>query len=129
MMPNYMLLLYAPETDEAGQAERWAELPKWRALIDELQNDGVMIANAALHGTESATTVRVRDDEAEMTDGPFAATKEVLVGYFLLDCPDLDQALKAAQRIPNARYGSVEVRPVMDVGEYPQPDQAAAESP
>jgi hypothetical protein len=127
-MPNYMLLLYAPETDEAGRAERWAELPKWQALIDSLQENGLLISNAALHAVESATTVRVRDDETEMTDGPFAATKEVLVGYFLLDCPDLDRALKAAEQIPSARYGSVEVRPVMSVSEFPQPEQAAADS-
>jgi hypothetical protein len=127
-MPNYMLLLYAPETDEAGQAERWAELPKWQDLIDSLNEQGLLIANAALHSVQSATTVRVRDDESEMTDGPFAATKEVLVGYFLLDCPDLDQALKVAERVPSARYGSVEVRPVMDISEFPQPEQAAAEA-
>jgi hypothetical protein len=127
-MPNYMLLLYAPETDEAGRAERWAELPKWRELIDSLEQEGVLISNAALHAVESATTVRVRGDDTEMTDGPFAVTKEVLVGYFLLDCSDLDQALRAAARVPNARYGSVEVRPVMDISEFPQPDEAASES-
>jgi hypothetical protein len=127
-MPNYMLLLYAPETDEAGEAERWAELPKWQALIDDLRQDGVLISNAPLRPVESATTVRVRDGQTDMTDGPFAATKEVLAGYFLLDCPHLDQALKAAERMPNARYGSVEVRPVMDASEYAQPEQAAAES-
>jgi hypothetical protein len=127
-MPNYMLLLYAPETDEAGQAERWAELPEWQALIDDLQRDGLLISNAALHSVDSATTVRVRDGDSDMTDGPFAVTKEVLVGYFLLDCPDLDQALKAAERVPSARYGSVEVRPVMDISEFPQPEQAATES-
>jgi hypothetical protein len=127
-MPNYMLLLYAPETDEAGQAERWAELPKWAVLIDSLKDEGLLISNAPLHSVESATTVRVRDGQTEMTDGPFAATKEVLVGYFLLDCEDLDQALKVAERIPGARYGSIEVRPVMDVSEFPQPEQASADS-
>ena len=65
---------------------------------------------------DAATTVRVRNDETEIVDGPFAVTKEYLVGYFLLDCADLDEALKQAARVPLARYGSVEVRPVMDMG-------------
>jgi hypothetical protein len=125
-VPNYMLLLYAPEVDEAEQAKRWAEMPKWYALNDSLEEAGLLISNAALRRTDSATTVRVRDDETHVTDGPFAVTKEILVGYYLIDCPNLDEALKVAERIPSARYGSVEIRPVMDLSEFPDPDQAAS---
>ena len=70
---------------------------------------------------ETATTVRVRGGETELTDGPFAVTKEVLAGYYLLDCDDLDEALRHAARMPTARYGSVEVRPVMAMSEIPAP--------
>src|SRR2546421_6562048 len=126
-MPNYMLLLYAPEVDEAEQAKRWAEMPKWYALTESLEEAGLLISNAPLRPVDTATTVRVRDGETQITDGPFAATKEILVGYYLLDCANLDEALKAAERIPSASYGSVEVRPVMDMSEFPVPDQAAAD--
>ncbi|NUP48609.1 MAG: YciI family protein [Catenulispora sp.] len=113
-MPKYLVLLYASEGDEATEQERWAELPLWRELTDGLRDAGLLVTNAPLHRTDSATTVRVRDDEIEMTDGPFAVTKEVLVGFYLLDCDGLDEALRHAARFPTARYGSVEVRPIME---------------
>jgi hypothetical protein len=125
-MPNYMLLLYAPELDEVGQAEKWAEMPEWLAITDELRDAGLLISNGPLHPVHAATTVRVRGGETELTDGPFAVTKEVLVGYYLLACRDLDQALEQAERLPVARYGSVEVRPMMDVSEIPAQRTAAA---
>jgi hypothetical protein len=71
--------------------------------------------------------VRVRDGETELTDGPFAVTKEVLAGFYMLECRDLDEALKQAARVPLARYGSVEVRPIMDIGELQTRYAAAAE--
>ena len=111
-MSQYMLLLYAPEVDEAGQAERWAQMPVWDDVTDSLRKTGMLVSNGPLASIESSTTVRVRDDEVELTDGPFAVTKETLVGYYLLDCPDLDEAVQAATRLPLARYGSVEVRPM-----------------
>jgi hypothetical protein len=115
-MATYMLLLYAEDDgDQATRDARWAELPEWDALTRELRERAVWIANAALHPVESATTVRVRDGEATVTDGPFAVTKEILGGYYLIDCADLDEALEIAARIPMARYGSVEVRPVVEL--------------
>ena len=114
-MATYMLLLYAEDGDEQTRAARWAELPEWDALTKELRERAVWIANAALHPAESATTVRVRDGETTVTDGPFAVTKEILGGYYLVDCADLDEALAIAARIPMARYGSVEVRPVVEL--------------
>jgi hypothetical protein len=122
-----MLLLYAPEVDEAEQAQRWAEMPRWLEITESLREAGLLVANAPLHAADTATTVRVRDGEAELTDGPFAVTKEVLAGYYILDCSDLDEALKHAARLPMARYGSVEVRPIMEMSAIPVPDQAAAE--
>jgi hypothetical protein len=118
-MPRYMLLLYAPEVDETEQEEREAELPVWNEVIESLREAGRFISTGRLHPVARATTVRVRGDDAELTDGPFAVTKEVLGGYLLLDCSDLDEALKAAARLPIARYGSVEVRPLVDMPSMP----------
>jgi hypothetical protein len=123
-VPNYMLLLYAPEVDEVEQAARDAEMPAWFELNEDLRTSGFLVANDRLHPVAAATTVRVRDSQTELIDGPFAVTKEILVGYYLLDCPDLDEALKQAGRLPLARYGSVEVRPIMPV---PFVDQAATD--
>jgi hypothetical protein len=121
-----MLLLYAPEVDEAGQAERWAEMPQWLELTEGLREAGLLVANGPLHSIQTATTVRVRDGETALTDGPFAVTKEVLAGYYILDCADLDEALRHAARLPTARYGSIEVRPMMEMNEIPVPDEVAA---
>ena len=118
-MPNYMLLFYAAVADEAEQAERDAERPLWLELNESLREAGLLVASGRLHPTGSATTVRSRNGETELTDGPFAVTKEILGGYYLLECRDLDEALKVAERVPLARYGSVEVRPVMGRDEVP----------
>lgn len=77
---------------------------------------GALIAAEALEPVDTATTVRVRNGRATMTDGPFAETKEQLAGFYLLDAPDLDAALAMAAKIPPAREGSVEVRPVRQLG-------------
>jgi hypothetical protein len=100
-------------------------MPLWLELNESLQQAGLLEANGRLHPVSSATTVRIRDDETEITDGPFAVTKEVLVGYYLLQCDDLDEALRQAARLPLARYGSVEVRPVMDMSEVIAHSEAA----
>jgi RNA polymerase sigma-70 factor, ECF subfamily len=76
-VPQYMLLLYAGEVDEAGEAERWAELPVWNQISDSLRESGVLVTNAPLHPVQMATTVRVRDGETELTDGPFAVPYRV----------------------------------------------------
>jgi hypothetical protein len=123
-----MLLLYATEGDEAERAERWAEMPLWDELNASLREAGVLVKNGPLHDVATATTVRVRGDETELTDGPFAITKEVLVGYYVLECADLDQAVRHAARLPVARYGSVEVRPIVADDEIPRPDRSAGAS-
>lgn len=127
-MPEYMLLLYAPEVDEAGRAERWAEMPLWDEVNASLREAGVLVMNGPLHDVATATTVRVRGDETELTDGPFAVTKEVLVGYYVLDCADLDEAVGHASRLPAARWGSIEVRPIVAEAEIPRPDRSASAS-
>jgi hypothetical protein len=111
-MSEYMLLLYAPESDEKEELRRWDDLPLWFEVTESLREAGLLIRNGPLHPVTTATTVRMRDGDVELTDGPFAVTKEQLVGYYLIECIDLDLAVKAASRLPVARYGSVEVRPV-----------------
>ena len=114
-MPKYMLLLYADEPDAKEREEREGELPVWRQFTDSLREAGLLLGSDRLHPVDSATTVRVRNGETEIMDGPFAVTKEYLGGYYLLECADLDDALAQAARVPLARYGSVEVRPVAEV--------------
>ena len=111
-MPQYMLLMYHPSGDYTPDPDLMAaEHEKWTKFHQELSNAGVLLSNTGLQGVDAATTVRVRDGETQITDGPFAETKEVLAGYFLIEVPDLDTALKYAAGIPSAVYGSVEVRP------------------
>ena len=129
-MPDYMLLLYQPDAGESERrpGDRWAEMPVWLEVTESLRKAGLLVANAPLHSVATATTVRVRGGEAELTDGPFAVTKEVLAGYYVLRCADLDEALRHAARLPTARHGSVEVRPIIDPGQIPVPGQAPAVS-
>jgi hypothetical protein len=117
-MSQYMLLVYQPEVDPAEQTEREAELPLFVELHRSLREAGLLVGVQRLRSVESATSVRVRGGATEITDGPFAVTKEVLAGYYILDCADLDEALKQAARVPAARYGTVEVRPLMPADEW-----------
>lgn len=112
-MPEYMLLIYSP-ADNPPSPEQMAEMsPKWDEYTDALHDAGVFVAGDALQGGEMATTVRERDGQTQITDGPFAETKEVLAGYYVINTPDLDTALAYAARIPNIAYGSTEVRPIL----------------
>jgi hypothetical protein len=115
---QYMLLVYQEEVDPTEQAEREAELPMFVEFFRSLREAGLLVGVKRLRSVESATTVRVRGGETEITDGPFAVTKEVLAGYYVVDCADLDEALKHAARFPGSRYGTVEVRPVMPADEW-----------
>jgi hypothetical protein len=117
-MSQYMLLVYQEEVDPTEQAEREAELPLFVEFFRSLREAGLLVGVQRLRSVDSATSVRVRGGETEITDGPFAVTKEVLAGYYVLDCADLDEALKQAARFPGARFGTVEVRPVMPVDEW-----------
>ena len=84
-------------------------------LTHELHASGQYLAAAPLHPTSTATSVRVRDGKRLVTDGPFAETREQLGGYFLIDAKDLDEAIGIAARIPGARLGTIEIRPVMEM--------------
>ena len=118
-MSQYMLLVYEEEVDPAEQAEREREAtPMLLELHRSLREAGLLVGVQRLHSTESATSVRVRGGETEIIDGPFAVTKEVLAGYYILECADLDEALEHAARLPMARWGTVEVRPVMPAEEW-----------
>jgi hypothetical protein len=117
-MAEYMMLVYQEEVSPDEQAEREREMPLFTEFFRSLREEGLLVGVKRLHSTESATAVRVRDGETEITDGPFATTKEVLAGYYVVDCEDLDEALKHAARFPGARYCTVEVRPVMPVDEW-----------
>jgi hypothetical protein len=112
-MSQYMLLVYEEEVDPAEQAEREKVTPLLLELHRSLREAGVLVAVQRLHSSESATSVRVRGGETEITDGPFAVTKEVLAGYYVLECADLDEALRQAARMPMAGWATIEVRPVM----------------
>src|SRR5215217_586230 len=117
-MSQYMLLVYEEEVDAAAQAEREQITPTLAALHASLREAGLLDSVRRLHSTVSATSVRVREGETEITDGPFAVTKEILAGYYVLDCADLDEAIKQAARLPMAPWATIEVRPVMPADEW-----------
>jgi hypothetical protein len=112
-MAQYMLLVYEEEVDAAEQAEREHVTPLLLELHAGLREAGLLVGVNRLHATESATSVRVRDGRTEITDGPFAVTKEVLAGYYVLECADLDEAIKQAAKLPMAPWATIEVRPIM----------------
>jgi hypothetical protein len=111
---KYMLLMYANESVELNTPEEQQAVapPVWFALMEEMKAAGVFLSTNGLSPVANATTVRVREGKALITDGPFAETHEQLGGFFLLECKDLDEALRWAEKIPHAKYGSVEVRPL-----------------
>jgi len=111
-VPEYLLLIYSDPADAPGPDEQEADMAKWFGYTQELADSGSMRGGNALEPIETATTVQVRDGETILTDGPFAETKEILGGYYLIDVPDLDAALAWAAKMPNIAYGKVEVRPI-----------------
>ena len=115
-MPEYLMLIYTPAENPLSPEEMAEMSPQWDAYTESLREAGVYLGGNALQGTDVATTVRVRDGETQITDGPFAETKEVLGGYYLLEAPDLDTVLAHATRVPNIAFGSTEVRPILDMG-------------
>ncbi len=115
---KYMLLIYGDEQawTELERADCYAESSQ---LAHKLKADGKFLATAPLQPVATATCVQVRDGKRLITDGPFAETREQLGGYFLVEAKDLDEALAIAGRIPGARKGTVEVRPVLELGGLP----------
>jgi hypothetical protein len=120
---RYMLLIYSREDlDAAASREAMqAVVDGHRATMQEAANKGVLRGAEPLQPTSTATTVRVRDGQALTTDGPFAETKEQLAGYYILECPNLDEAIDWAKKIPTGCLGGegcVEIRPIIDISKY-----------
>jgi len=115
---RYMLLIYLDE-QALNETEREHCYVESTQLAQELNSNGQYLASAPLHPTSTATSVRVRDGKRIVTDGPFAETREQLGGYYLIDAQDLDEAIGIASRIPGARAGTVEIRPVIEVAGLP----------
>jgi hypothetical protein len=113
---KYMLLIYhdEPSWDVITEAERQQVYLEYRNLRDELTKNGKFITGSQLQPIATATSVRVRDSKELVTDGPFAETHEQLGGYFLVEAANLDEATAIAARIPSARTGTVEVRPLVE---------------
>jgi hypothetical protein len=119
---KYLLLL----NNDAERARSWQrlskdearklreqEIPRWNSLMGWMAEQGIEVTGLELENPSNARVVRVRDGKTVVTDGPFAETKEILGGYFLADCKDLDQAIELAQRVPIVDKGSVEIRPIV----------------
>ena len=116
---KYMLLIYLDEKHPLSEDERQACYVESTQLAQQLYASGQFVSANPLHPTETATSVRVREGKRMVTDGPFAETREQLGGYFLIDAENLDDAIAIAARVPMAKKGTVEVRPVIDLPGLP----------
>jgi hypothetical protein len=114
---RYLLMIALEESASSRTTEEDGKQmqPEYAAFAKEMAERGVLLGGERLRLTSDATTVRVRNGETLTTDGPFAETKEQLAGYFLVDCKNLDEAIDVASRIPGAKDGSIEVRPIWEM--------------
>lgn len=112
---KYLALIYAEKdaSPEYGSPEWGPFMAGYEQASKTYEKDGVFVAGEGLQDADTATSVRIRNGETIITDGPFAETKEELGGFYLLDCKDLDEAIRYAKMIPSAEHGTVEIRPVM----------------
>lgn len=115
---KYMLLVYLEE-HSLSETEREHCYVESAQLACDLSAQGKYLSAGPLHPTATATSVRVRDGKRLVTDGPFAETREQLGGYYLVDASDLDEAMKIAERIPVAKHGTIEIRPVLEITGLP----------
>jgi len=116
---RYLVLIYDEQTanpspEPPDPAARGAVMEEYNAYSKMLRDGGTYVAGEALQPVTTATTIRVRDGQTMTTDGPFAETKEALGGFYLIEAKDLDEALELGRKCPGAKYGSIEVRPVVD---------------
>jgi hypothetical protein len=113
---KYLCLIYDDEQSMAAtpKSEQDAFMGEYFTFTDGIRASGHMVAGEALHPVQTATTVRIRNGRMSTTDGPFAETREQLGGFYLIDARDLNEAIQVAAKIPSARTGSIEVRPVVD---------------
>ena len=118
---KYLCLIYENEQEWASLSEEQgnAIMSEYYAFTDDYRKSGHVLAGDALQPTNTATTVRVRNGKLSTTDGPFAETREQLGGYYLIEAKDLNEAIQIAAKIPAARNGSIEVRPVMEFPDMP----------
>ena len=114
---QYLCLIYDEEKawQKMSQAEAGAIMGEFHAYTEAIKKSGNYVGGNALQPTHTATTVRVRQGKVATTDGPFAETKEQLGGYYLVEARDLNEAIQVASRIPSARLGCIEVRPIMEI--------------
>ncbi len=115
---KYLLLMYADEAIGANytKEEQQAAAKTWAEFRKELAASGALLSSNGVLPGANPTTVRVREGKSLITDGPFAETHEQLGGYFLLECPDLDEAIRWAEKVPTAQFGSIEIRPLWAPG-------------
>jgi hypothetical protein len=113
---KYMCLIYSPEMEMpgTGSPELEESINGYFALSQDSYKAGVLVRGDELASASTATTLRVRDGETVLSDGPFIETKEQLGGYYIFDVPNLDDAIKWAEKIPGARRGTIEIRPIVD---------------
>jgi hypothetical protein len=125
---RYLLLIYTAEPTQTPSPQLMqAETAAYGAFTADIRERGVMQAGEALQPTSTATTVRVQDGRTVTTDGPYAETKEALGGFYLVDARDLDEAIELAARIPGAKHGAIEVRPIWEqTADYARPEPVAA---
>ena len=116
-MMRYALLIYSNEKDVAQmtEQEQAAYMQAYNTYTREVQEQGLLVGGEPLQSIATSTTVRVRDGKTLVTDGPFAETKEQLGGFYLLNCKDLDQAIAMASKIPDVAFGSIEIRPILEM--------------
>lgn len=115
---KYMLLIYGAE-DAINDTERKACYGKSSQLAHDLKANGQYLSASPLHSVSTATSVRVRSGKRMVTDGPFAETREQLGGFYLIDASDLDEAIGIAERVPGAAWGTIEVRPIVELPDLP----------
>ena len=112
---RYLALIYTEErTEPPSDGEGRQMMAEYGEYTEMIKDRGALLGGEALEPSTAATTVRVRDGKVSTTDGPFAETKEQLGGYYLLDCKDLDEAIDLASKIPGARWGAIEIRPILE---------------
>ena len=123
---KYTMLIYLDETalSDAQREQCYRESAQY---AQQLHSGGRYLAAVPLHPTSTATSIRMREDKRMVTDGPFAETREQLGGFFLVEAQDLDEAIDIASRIPAGRWGTVEIRPVVEVSGLPSDDEASRE--
>lgn len=114
---QYIFLIYGAEGagPQPGTSEFEEMVRRYGSFTEDVRSAGIFEAGAPLESVAAATTVRVRNGSTQATDGPFAETKEMLGGYYILDCKDLDEAIAHAAKIPAAEFGSIEIRPIMQM--------------